>query len=587
MPWRSLRHSLLISYLLFGAVLFIFMIGLFRLGQARLSASLEGDLNSHLQWIRGELEENPGLLFHTAVADSFAKAISAVSGHRVSLIDEAGGVLADSHIPAIGLGETANHLHRPELEMARNRGWGVSQRFSHTLGRQMFYVAQRLKSGHYVRLANEQALLNSYRTYGVALLFAFPFAVLGISFLAGGWMNRRILVSLQGMVPPGNRKPLEPKSEEGFSETAFLGESWNLYARGLQRNHHDLELEKDNLLLILNQLHEGIVIVNNQGRIRVANPAFRHLLGLEAERSLHGKALHEQVQVKPLLDAVLRVRETGNPASVRFDKGPFSDHDISCHIRPLGPRDIGELLITLTDIGEFRNLDRMKTEFVANASHELKTPLSSIKGYSETLLDGALDNDRVRRSFVEKIHVNALRLEKLILNLLHLSQLEYSHVPLDPQELNLNDCLQAALHMHRHAQEEMEVSIDCRVPKNLRVCMEQHDLDLIINNLISNAIKYNERGGRVNITLTEKDGAVLVVEDTGKGMSSEILNRIFERFYRADAARPKFEGTGLGLSIVKHAAHRYGINVRAESTVGKGSRFLVEFPPDVLVSPKT
>jgi two-component system phosphate regulon sensor histidine kinase PhoR len=273
---------------------------------------------------------------------------------------------------------------------------------------------------------------------------------------------------------------------------------------------------------------------------------------------------------------------------MHVDKGPGAPYDLLCHLAPLdaGTAPAGsngsapgrEYLLTLLDVTEFRHLDRVKSEFVANASHELKTPLSSIKGYAEALMEGALENAKVRGPFVGKIHANALRLERLVQDLLSLSHLEANPTPKETEPLPLRGYVNAAANLHRHAMEGAGVRLENHVGEDVRLLMEPRDLELILNNLVGNAVKYNKPGGKVKLW-TEIGGTLkLSVKDTGIGIPEEMLPRIFERFYRAGASRASKEGTGLGLAIVKHAANKYGMTVQAESEIGEGSRFIIEIP---------
>jgi two-component system phosphate regulon sensor histidine kinase PhoR len=290
----------------------------------------------------------------------------------------------------------------------------------------------------------------------------------------------------------------------------------------------------------------------------------------------------------PLADWVAEAASPDRPPVIHIDKGPEAPFDLVCHLAPLDPgAGGGEYLLTLLNVTEFRNLDRVKSEFVANASHELKTPLSSLKGYAEALVERALEDPKVRLNFAKKIHANALRLERLVQDLLSLSRLETGQPPRENEPLPLRGYVHAAAGHHRDALDAAGIRLENHVPEDARVAMEARDLELILDNLVGNAVRYNKPGGKIKIW-TEPDeggGLKLSVKDTGIGIAPEMLPRIFERFYRADASRARKDGTGLGLAIVKHAAAKYGMAVSAESIPGEGSRFMVGIPKRLLAPP--
>jgi signal transduction histidine kinase len=289
-----------------------------------------------------------------------------------------------------------------------------------------------------------------------------------------------------------------------------------------------------------------------------------------------GRPLRDLRPGSPLVPWAEAAQSPDRTPLMHVDKAPDVPFDLLCHLAPLGAGP--EYLLTLLDVTEFRNLDRIKSEFVANASHELKTPLSSIKGYAEALLEGALNNDKVREPFVGKIHANALRLERLVQDLLSLSHLEANPAPRETEPLPLRGYVNAAVNLHRHAMEGAGVRLENHVGEDVRLIMEPRDLELILNNLVGNAVKYNKPGGKVKVWTESAGSLKLSVKDTGIGIPREMLPRIFERFYRAGASRASKEGTGLGLAIVKHAANKYGMTVSAESEIGEGSRFIIEIP---------
>ena len=183
---------------------------------------------------------------------------------------------------------------------------------------------------------------------------------------------------------------------------------------------------------------------------------------------------------------------------------------------------------------------------------------------------------------MRKIHLNALRLEQLIQNLLHLSRLEVNLPTVDIKPVRLFENVQTAINLQRDAMDKMQVTVSQDIPTDILIRMELRDLELILNNLISNAVKYNKIGGSITIRYLTYPKPVLCIEDTGLGIPEELLPRIFERFFRTDSARAEQEGTGLGLAIVKHAALKYGMTLRAESTLNVGSRFYIDIPNTIL-----
>jgi two-component system phosphate regulon sensor histidine kinase PhoR len=359
----------------------------------------------------------------------------------------------------------------------------------------------------------------------------------------------------------------------------------------VQKLAAEVRQERDRLLALLDRLEEGVVLLNRWGSIRAVNASAQSLLPLrESVGPLTGLFFRDAVRHEGLGRWATEARpgRTGEGAREgvyqveKGDKAGDSPVDLLCHLRILQPPGAEEeILLTLVDVTSFRNLDRAKTDFVANASHELKTPLSSILGYAETLLDGAVENPAARSPFLQKILANARRLQGLVQDLLNLSQLESQGSPPHAEPLFVRDFVQAAWNEHRIAAENSGIRFENRVPTDLAWNMEPHDLDLILGNLIGNAVKYNAPAGKVRVEW-DPGPRVLGVRDTGAGIPAEALPRIFERFYRGGGARASNEGTGLGLAIVKHAAQRYGITVSAESALGEGSRFVVEVPEELI-----
>lgn len=342
----------------------------------------------------------------------------------------------------------------------------------------------------------------------------------------------------------------------------------------------DFKQDADRLRTLLDRLEEAVLLLDGKGVIRAVNSSALQLIPLKDDSvPLDGKHFSEVVASEKIRQWIADANPKRLPV-LQIDKGPETPLDILCHLRPLQPEDPnGESLLTVMDVTRFRNLDRAKTDFVANASHELKTPLSSILGYAEALFDGAMNNPKTLEHFLRKIHDNALRLQNLIKDLLSLSQLENQNGPAVTEPLPVNRFAAAAWNQHRVEAEKNGIRFENRVPENLTWNMEPRDMDLVLGNLIGNAVRYNRPGGKVQVEWDEET-RTLGVRDTGHGITVEMLPHIFERFYRGDPARARGDGTGLGLAIVKHAAQRYGIQISAESTVGQGSRFSLEIPEE-------
>ncbi len=589
------RPSLLSRlYLLLGllGLGFLLLAGyLYRATETIFTRELRKELVGDLEWMADLARRDPGLL-QGARADSLARAVSRYKGYRVTIIAPDGRVLGDSHVPRDSLATLQNHATRPEVLQARRdpvTGMGQAFRYSTSIHQIMMYEAKSLgPQAPVLRISAGPATLDDFRTAArrtaslALLLFLIAAAVIAL------WVSRRIsrpLLRLRGEARDVS-KPLH--WEAPFREAEILNDAFTEYSDAVQKLAAEVRQERDRLLALLDRLEEGVVLLDRWGSIRAVNESARRLLPLRPDGgALSGMFFRDAVRHEGLGRWATETRPGAQREGVyQVEKGDLatdSPVDLLCHLRVLQPAGAEEeVLLTLVDVTSFRNLDRAKTDFVANASHELKTPLSSILGYAETLLDGAQDNPAARGPFLQKILSNAKRLQSLVQDLLNLSQAESQIVPQHAEPLLVHDFIQAAWNQHRTAAENHGIRFENRVPPDLAWNMEPRDLDLILGNLIGNAVKYNAPAGKVRVDW-EAGSRVLGLRDTGAGIPAEALPRIFERFYRGGMARASNEGTGLGLAIVKHAAQRYGINVSAESRLGEGSVFSVEVPVEILV----
>ncbi len=592
--YPSLRAHLMGMLGIFAALFLGLTIYLYLTSRSLFADALQMELSGDLEWLASTIHDRPQLLADPALADSLCKAVARFKGFRVTFIDSSGRVLADSHVPRAELAGLENHAARPEVRMAMEKGWGHAWRYSNTLGRGMLYVARKVPDqACYLRMAAGPVTLNSFQMASLKIFALFLALFLAASLAITWWISRKISAPLLHLIDSRDGRPdpgKPPRWEAEFREAEVLNQAFRGYVGQVRTLGREVEMQRDKLVAVLNQLDEGILIFSAAGTVVTANPSSLRLLGATESKDATawvGRNLRSLLPLSPLVPWLEAADSPERTPLMHVDKGPDSPFDLLCHLAPMdaGPApgktesESGrEYLLTLLDVTEFRHLDRVKSEFVANASHELKTPLSSIKGYAEALLEGALGNEKVRIPFVGKIHANALRLERLVQDLLSLSHLEANPAPKDTEPLPLRGYVNAAANLHRHAMEGAGVRMENHVGEEVKVIMEPRDLELILNNLVGNAVKYNKPGGKVKLWTESGETLKLFVKDTGIGIPREMLPRIFERFYRAGASRASKEGTGLGLAIVKHAAHKYGMTVSAESEIGEGSRFIIEVP---------
>jgi two-component system phosphate regulon sensor histidine kinase PhoR len=357
--------------------------------------------------------------------------------------------------------------------------------------------------------------------------------------------------------------------------------SQHLRAREAELRQEFTHLQRDAALLrsILGTMVEGVLVLDGETRLMYMNPAARKLLALR-RREVDGLLLQELTRSSALQSVVEAVR--------RHAAGQSAEIELTREARTLAvsglplPSERGTgLVLVLHDITELRRLEGLRRDFVSNVSHELKTPLTSIQAYADSLLEGGLDDPGINRNFVERIVEQSERLRELILDIISLAQIESQQELLDRQPCSLNELVEEGLRTHQGPARAGGLELRPEVPDAPVVLSADHEaLRTILDNLVSNAIRYTPAGGVVTIRLaTTADEARLEVEDTGIGIGAEHRERVFERFYRVDKARSReVGGTGLGLSIVKHLVGLLGGRVELESEQGRGSRFRVSLP---------
>ena len=509
---------------------------------------------------------------------------------RITVIDPQGVVLADSYKSAQEISEMDNHLQRPEVAAALRQGMGMTLRNSLTVRIETLYVARALKNGNQllgiVRTGMPaeilHARLRNLRALMLASLAAAAAVILMTGWLMGRWMGGRIrrmtVAALRYMRGDFSQKIYIDSDDE----LRILADSMNHMAATLKNRIREAEEKKLQLSAVLENMAEGVLAVDREGHLVVVNSAAEGLLGIRREDTL-GKnfmeavfnhrlhdMLEEASRKKGLIAGEIEIRRP-HPALLKVNAVsiPSEDHSV-------------EGLLVLHDITKIRRLERLRRDFVANVSHELKTPITSIKGFIETLLGGALASREQSEKFLRMMEEDTLRLYRLVQDLLELSKIESGEAPLHKEPCDLAAEAEKTLAKLKLFADEHGVTLenhlrDVPLP---RVLADRDKLAQVLLNLTDNAVKFNKTGGRVLLTAETEGGKVRAsISDTGPGIPESAIPRIFERFYRVDAGRARDQGgTGLGLAIVKHLVEAHGGEVSCRSELGKGSTFTFWLP---------
>jgi two-component system phosphate regulon sensor histidine kinase PhoR len=517
--------------------------------------------------------------------DAVCKAAGSASGTRITVILPGGRVIGDSHAdPAV----MNNHNRRPEIRDAFQDGVGTISRRSATMGERLMYVAVRLDgdggSLGVLRTARSMERLEAELRdlQRGKILFGLLVALLAAA--ASLWLSRRIARPIEAMrrgaetFAGGNLALRLPAPDT--EELARLSAALNQMAQELSDRIRVVEDQRNELGAILSSMREGVLGVNGEERIININAAAARMF-LRAPREMVGRTVQEVIR-SPDLHRFIRASlagETPSDADITFyHEGECVLNTHGTALKNAAGRRIGTLVV-FHDVTRLRRLEIMRREFAANVSHEIKTPLTAIKGFVETLQSGALEKPEEARRFLEIIGRHTERLSAIIGDLMKLSEIEQrGQLPI--RRAPLRPVLVNAVEVCRPVAESRDIAVELDCDPGLEGEINSTFLEQALVNLVDNAIKYGPDGGRVWVAADRESGEIRIrVRDQGVGIPAAHLPRIFERFYRVDKSRSRKEGgTGLGLAIVKHIAQAHGGRVIAESETGEGSTFTVCLP---------
>lgn len=515
------------------------------------------------------------------------KAAEAVS-ERITLIDLSGNVIYDSHA---NQDTVENHLDRPEIQSILN-GDGIStyDRVSTSTEDLRYYTAAPLLSTDgdtvgILRLSKRVEEMTGVTDELIRFLLVFIGISLLLTVLFTYYWTRRIGDPIEEIKQITNKLSHQKYSTRyrstSYHEIDDLGETINDLAGNLESQMQEIKQNDKRMRELINHLVIGVMVLNENREITMVNPIMNEILG----ENLYGKIGHSYLEVfksyglNQLIEAAFEKNELQNREISLFLQ---DERIVDTNIVPIPGRVQGttNFIVLLYDITEIRRLEKVRTDFVANASHELRTPITALKGFSETLLDGALEDREVLVEFLEIMLKESSRLDLMVQDILQLSKLEQKQVRMNVEPIEAKSVVKEVFQILQQKAElkEMELSIIDHEKVSLEVDHDQ--LKQIILNLVGNAVSYTPEKGKVEVEMTYLDQeAVIKIRDNGIGIPQQEQSRIFERFYRVDKARSRNAGgTGLGLSIVKYLVENLNGHIELVSEVGKGTTFEVYLP---------
>ena len=514
------------------------------------------------------------------------KQIALISSARVTLVDSQGKVFADSEKEIAGL---ENHFNRPEIQEARLRGKGKSIRYSQSLGLDMLYVAVPIKTKAqitgYVRLARplHDVQLLVEKVYQKILLAIFIVAI--ISLLVALFISYKLAAPIRAMERFTERlRQGEPSCSiilKTSDETKKLADNINYLVDELQNKIRLANEEKSKLMTALTSIDEGVLILNADEKIEFVSPALANIL-TEQYSDIIGKTLMEAFRNVELQKAFQKFKQLHEMVVSEITLGKIDPVIMSISISEVhGYPGEEKHMVVFHDVTRLKKLERIRTDFVANVTHEIRTPLTAIIGCLETLEAGAIDKAEGARRFIDIMLKQAQRLNRLVEDLMTISKIELGEMNFRFEDVLLTDVISSVVTLLEAKAAVKKISIDNHVPEKMPLIKADRDrLSQVFVNVLDNAVKFTPEGGQVTIQTEEKAGGIVVtIGDTGMGISREEIQRLGERFYRVDKTRSReLGGTGLGLSIVKHLMLVHGGKMEIESQLGRGTKVSLFFP---------
>jgi two-component system phosphate regulon sensor histidine kinase PhoR len=541
--------------------------------------------------VRAELAariiQNKGLLNDLQTLRKTTSEISKDGGIRLTVIRTDGKVLSDSHKnPEL----MDNHAARLEIKKALSGEIGNSIRHSPTLDKDLIYVAVPLKIGEKIRavvrasipLSEFELVLFGLQSRLIWIGLIILFLTVFVSYIISRRVSSPLEKIQKGAEEFSKGDFSKPLFAEGSKEIVVLANSLNKMAKELDKRIKTISLQKSEQEAMFSSMKEGVLAINSSEEILNINQAALKFFQIKSDaKKVKYRHIYEVILNKEILDFIHKSLNTKEHLEEEITIYGEKDRNLLLNADPLSTtkNEIIGTIIVMNDITRVKEWDRIRQEFVANVSHELKTPITSIKGYVETLISGDISNKEIEKKFLKVINRQSNQLNAIIDDLLQLSKLDKT-TTIELQKEDISPIIQNAVQCCPKLMEEKNIQIEIDAPENLKANVNSMLLERALVNLINNAVKYSYANGKVLISVKEKANGILIeIRDWGIGISKEHHSRLFERFYRVDKGRSReMGGTGLGLSIVKHIVLAHKGKISLESEPGKGSTFTIILP---------
>ena len=552
---------------------------------AGLQQQIESELSKQAKILRQSFSESAKIK-NSNNLKSQIDSYSAASGSRITIIARDGRVMVDSDIAMDSLESLDNHSNRPEVIAAFNNGSGSSKRFSSSIQKEMLYFAlldNTFEVERVIRISvtNEyldRSLASLENSMTLIIVVALIVAILA-SVLAGNYI-RESFIDLERAASDMSdgsykKKDLESLPVKRRDEIGSMARNISTISTNLKNQISLIAKQRDQFGSVLDGLGEGIMVCDENGLITFRNDQIMQILGLN---EIIDKSIND-LEIPALSRMYKKAQKKGKfDSEFELETGEDDTRWILAHMNKA--KSTQELILVVHETTQLRQMDSMRRDFISNLSHELRTPVSVIKANSETLLDGALDNEKDAKIFSKAILHNADRLSEMVTSLIDLSRIEYGELKFVIEEIVLNQIIESVVLAFKNKAKRKNIQVVFKRQSEVMISSDAKAIERVLNNLLDNAFKYSPENSTIEINLRKQGESIrLAVIDQGEGVAEEDQDLVFKRFFRTASARANTQqGSGLGLAIVKNLVYNLQGDVGVESRPEGGSEFWFTIP---------